>query len=161
MRIIREHSRFRATWDFLILGLIFVSCVAIPFHMAFSHKAYGLSSVLVYAIDLVFLFDIFLNSSTSYRRKGLEITDKKQIVNHYLRGLFAVDLLACLPLDALLLAFGDVQVANTSLVLILRLLRMLRIIRLYVILRRWEQPNWINPCMPFSSNHSTLVAIAV
>ena len=145
MKTIREHSRFRAAWDSLILVLIFVSCVAIPFQVAFRHRVFGLSSVLIYAIDALFLFDIFLNFHTSYRRKGLEVTDEKKIADHYLRRLFAVDLLACLPLDALLLAFGDLQVGNTSLVLILRLLRMLRILRLYVILRRWEQQNWINP----------------
>lgn len=125
--------------------LIFVSCVTIPFHVAFQHKVHGLSSFFVYLIDLVFMVDILLNFFTSYRRKGLEVLDQKRIANHYLKGLFIIDLLSCLPLDALLLSFSNVQAGNTSLVLILRLLRMLRIIRLYVILRRWEQQNWINP----------------
>ncbi len=145
MKTIREHSQFRVAWDLLILLLIFISCIVIPFQVAFRHKAVGVSSAFIYLIDLLFLIDIFFNFFTSFRRRGREITDRKRIGIHYLKTLFAFDLVASLPLDALFLMFGDFEVASTSFVLILRLLRLIRVIRLYVILRRWEQQNWMNP----------------
>jgi hypothetical protein len=117
----------------------------IPFQAAFRHQVLGLSSAFIYLIDLLFLVDIFFNFRTSFRQRGQEVTDLKRITGHYLKTLFAFDLAASLPLDALILILGDFQVANISFVLLLRLLRLIRVIRLYVILRRWELQNWMNP----------------
>ena len=145
MKIIRQNSRFRAMWDVVILILIFVSCTLIPFQAAFRHSVLGFSSCIIYLIDIFFLLGIFLNFFTSYRCRGLEITDKKKTAAHYLKTLFIFDLLASLPIDALFLVSGNTEVANIPIVLILRLFRLLRIIRLYVIFRRWESHSWINP----------------
>lgn len=145
MKVIRQNSRFRVTWDFLILILVFASCVLIPFQTAFRHSVLGFSTFIVYLIDLFFLLDIFFNFFTSYRYRGLEITNKQRTATHYLKTLFIFDLLACLPVDAIFLASGNAEFANIPIVLILRLFRLLRIIRLYAIFRRWESQNWINP----------------
>ena len=145
MKTIKQNSRLRVTWDFIILMLIFVSCALIPFQLAFRHGVLGFNMFVIYFIDLFFLLDIFFNFFTSYRHQGLEITDTKKTKTHYLKTLFLFDLLASLPIDAVFLVSGNAEVANIPIVLVIRLLRLLRIIRLYVIFRRWESQNWINP----------------
>jgi ion transport protein/cyclic nucleotide-binding protein len=144
MSIIKENSSFRIGWDVLILGLILISCVLIPYQVAFNHFAYKSGSELLYIIDFFFLIDIILNFKTSYRHQGSEIMDKKRISMRYLKSMFVVDLLANLPFDALFLAHQDILVFNVSLVLIFRLFRLLRIVRLFVIFRRWEEQSWTN-----------------
>jgi len=145
MRVVRENSIFRLTWDIFILVLIFASCTLIPFQLAFQHVVLRLSTAIVYIIDLFFLIDIFLNFFTSYRYQGTEVTDKNKIAAHYLKTFFAIDLIANLPIDILFLGSQDILIYNLSVVLILRLNRLLRIVRLYVIFRRWEIQSWINP----------------
>jgi voltage-gated potassium channel len=144
MGTIRENSNFRIGWDLLILALIIVSCLLIPFQIAFRHVTDWSGTEIVYLIDIFFLIDIFLNFFTSYRHKGAEITDRKQSSGHYLKTFFAVDLLANFPLDAFFLMFQDIQIYHVSLVLVLRLPRLLRIARLFVIFRRWEMQSWSN-----------------
>ena len=142
--LIDEHSRFRSVWDIVILVLIIVSCVLIPYQLAFQHEVRPLGSVIVYAIDLIFFVDILLNFRTTYRAHGIEITDPRKIRLHYLRTMFLVDLLATLPFDALLLTWPDVHVFSTSGVLILRMLRLLRVVRLIVIFTRWARQSSTN-----------------
>jgi len=100
MKSILENSRFRVFWDFLILVLILVSCLLIPFEIAFEHWVSWSRTVLLHLIDLVFFVDIFLNFITSYRSRGTEVTDLRKTASKYLKTFFAVDLLANLPLDA-------------------------------------------------------------
>jgi Ion transport protein/Cyclic nucleotide-binding domain len=105
------------------------------------------SSGLVYLIDLFFLVDILLNFVTTYRRAGLEITDRREVLRHYLRTMFPVDLVANLPLDAVLLVIAgrhELAPGAISAVLLLRLPRLLRVVRLFVILKRYQNQSWTN-----------------
>ena len=61
-----------------------------------------------------------------------------------MRTLFALDLLANIPLDIILLGIRGVNISSVSLVLVFRSLRLLRIVRLFVIFRRWEELSWMN-----------------
>jgi hypothetical protein len=142
--IIREDSRARTTWDLAILALIIASCVLVPYQVAFVHHVGLASSALIYLIDLFFLADIFFNFRTSYRHLGSDITDRGKIAQRYLRGLFAFDLLAAFPFDALLLGWAGFEINGVSIVLLLRLLRLLRVVRLFVIFRRWQRQSWTN-----------------
>jgi hypothetical protein len=143
LETIREDSRARTTWDLMILALIVFSCVLVPYQVAFVHRVSLAGSLLVYVIDLFFLLDIYLNFRTTYRYQGIDVDDRGRIARRYLRGLFAFDLLAALPLDALLLV-TDAEIGGVSVVLFLRLLRVLRVLRLFVIFRRWERQSWTN-----------------
>jgi hypothetical protein len=141
---ISESSRLRTGWDLLILVLVLLSCLLVPFQIAFRHQVNLAGSVLLYLIDLFFLLDIFLNFHTTFRRQGAEVTDPGEIARHYLGTLFLVDLLAALPFDALLLPWRGVEIGGVSVVLLARLLRLLRVVRLFAILRRWQRQNWTN-----------------
>lgn len=143
--MIRELSRLRVTWDALIIVLVFVTCTAIPFQFTYpgDFDFWPLSFWIL--IDIVFIVDVVLNFVTSYRSQGLEVTDRKSTVQHYLRGRFAIDLIANLPFGLILWLAGDPLVFGVSSVLLVRLLHVLRVNRMFVILRRWESLHWINP----------------
>ena len=144
MKVIREHSNFRISWDLLILILILISCGLIPFQIAFRHATSRLGTEIIYVIDFFFLIDILLNFFTSYRHQGVEITERHLTARHYLKHVFIVDLVANFPLDVLFLLFDDRQIYSISLILILRVFRLLRIVRLFVIFRRWQDLSWTN-----------------
>ena len=144
MSIIREDSRSRLVWDVLILGLIVVSCILPPYQAAFEHQVTFSGSLIVYLLDLVFLFDIFLNFRTSYRERGFEGTENRRSAQHYQHSMFPVDLVASLPIDALFLLCSDIPIYGVSLVLVLRQLRLLRVVRLFFLFHRWENRSGTN-----------------
>jgi hypothetical protein len=143
--IIREQSNLRLFWDVLILILIIVSCSLIPYQLAFVHLAERVNNGLMHFIGAVFLVDIGLNFMTSYRQGGSEVLDAKKIRQHYLKGLFTVDLVANLPLGLLLTFTGDFMVSGFSAILLVRMLGLLRLVRFLAILRRWEAFSWTHP----------------
>ena len=144
--MIKELSRTRLLWDSLILALIGISCVMVPYQFAFNQGDALSGFQIIYLIDLFFIADIFLNCCTTFRRHGVEVSDRSVCTRHYAGRLMVVDILGSLPLDLIAwVLIGNGQFLGGSMVLALRLLRLLRIVRLFVILRRWEAFNWSNP----------------
>ena len=142
MSPIEHGSRFRTSWGVLILLLALASCLLVPFQIAFAHQASWLGSLVIYTIDAFFFVDIYLNFRTTYQFQGETVRDRGRIRRHYLGTLFVVDLLASLPVDALLLPWRDFMVFGVSIALLLRLNRLLRAARLLTIFRRWERESW-------------------
>ena len=120
--MIKELSRTRLLWDSLILALILVSCVMVPYQFAFNQGSALSGFQVIYLIDLFFIIDIFLNCCTTFRRHGIEISDRPSCTKHYARRLMAVDILGSLPLDLVAWALiGNGQFLGGSLVLALLL----------------------------------------
>ena len=145
MGVIREQGKFRTRWDLIILVLIVASILIVPFQFAISHKVTVVGLLIIYFIDLFFVTDLFINSRTTFRVGGKESLDKSTLKRHYFRTSFGIDLLAALPLDAIFLIWSDLEISGIPVFLWLRLLRLLRIPHLFVILRRWQNQNWVNP----------------
>ncbi len=145
MKIIKEHGKFRTNWDILILILIVASIFIVPIQIAFRHEVTLFGSIIIYAIDLFFLIDIYLNSKTSFRAAGVEILDSSLISKHYYKTNFKIDLLAFLPIDLLFIFWPGFEFEGISIVIWLRVFRLLRIQHLFVILNRWQNHNWVNP----------------
>jgi hypothetical protein len=141
--VIPELSRFRLIWDCLILALVFVSCTAIPYQIAFSHGGQNTNLGVLYVIDAIFIVDIAFNFFTSYRSRGVEIFEPGLTVRRYLRAEFLIDAVANLPVLILPLLASDQFVFGLSLVAFFRLPQLMRIARLFVILKRWEAFSWI------------------
>jgi hypothetical protein len=142
--VLKEHSQLRMVWDLMMGVLILVTCVLVPYQIAFQHEVDLLGSIVIYSLDLIFLVDIILNFRTTYRHYGTEIEDRAMIRSHYLRTMFAIDLLATVPLDLLLLLSASSDTAVVSMVLFLRLFRLLRVVRLVVIFSRWMRQSSTN-----------------
>lgn len=144
MKVIKENSYLRNSWDLFVLILIVISCLVIPYQIAFKHSVSLYGSILIYIIDIFFFTDIFLNFYTSYRSQGSEVTELAKIKKQYIKSFFTIDLIANFPFDLLILAIHEITIYNVSIVLFLRLLRLLRIIRLFTIFNRWQELSWTN-----------------
>ena len=90
-------------------------------------------SVFNTALDVFFALDILVVFNTKIIVEGEEIDDRRQIALAYLKGYFTVDLLAALPVDAVLLTLEDKSYGGLfkplSLLKLLRLLRLIKVVR--------------------------------
>ena len=115
---IQPDSKVHVVWDVLaLLAIMYYSC-SCPIRLASYigsnslRSSYDLLFVLDYAIDFLFLLDLFLRlrvyAYVSYANGRNEvIMDRKQIQAQYIRSeWFAIDLLACIPWDIISLGTG-------------------------------------------------------
>ena len=120
---------FQVTWDWVILGLTFYTVVMVPFNLAVYRTSYTSTGDITFMVvdsivDIIFLIDIIFNFHTSFvGSDGAVIVDEAKIrsefsaqqtqgessnfsilpvkLGNYLRSGFAIDVMACLPYDAL------------------------------------------------------------
>ncbi|MFC2094198.1 ion transporter [Bacteroidota bacterium] len=144
MKLIQEDSKFRLSWDIFILILVLITCIIIPFQLAFAKSFFYTVTFLIYILDLLFILDIYLNFNTSFKRQGVEEKDRRIISKKYLKFNFYVDLLAVIPFELILLGNTDLEFLNVKLFLLLRIFRLFRIIKLFAIFNRWEKFIWTN-----------------
>ena len=145
--MIGAHSQFRLFWDVLIALLAFISCIFVSWQLVFNPGSGFQVWSFIYLIDLIFIIDIGLNFITSYRDKGVEVTEANKTVRRYSRTMLPFDVIANFPWEILLLFVGNQAWLGVPLLLWLRLPRFLRVIRLFAIFRNWESLSWINPGM--------------
>jgi ion transport protein/cyclic nucleotide-binding protein len=141
--VIKHNSKFRLFWDVLILAFTFISIFYVTYEAAFIQKVTYRGSIIIYSIDLFFLFTIWVNSRTSYKKLGGEITDVKQIKNNYIRHNFIWDVLCAFPFEILFL-FSSFHIYGLSIVLVIRLFRLIRLRYVYTLFRKWENQSWSN-----------------
>ncbi|EQC39651.1 hypothetical protein, variant 1 [Saprolegnia diclina VS20] len=99
--------------------------------------------VLNRLVDLCFLFDMLLRFFLMYRDEwsNIWIAQPTQIVRHYIKGWFAVDLVSVIPFDLINFFVGSSAVQQLRLMRVLRLLRLMKIIRVIQgtdMFTRWE-----------------------
>ncbi|MCX6224964.1 MAG: ion transporter [Bacteroidia bacterium] len=131
--MIKENSRFRNTWDVIVLIAIIASCIMIPLQTIYQDPALRIPVPLLYFIDGLLVIDIILNFFTSYRKWGFEIFDRKKIAIHYLKTLFVIDLIANIPL------IYQFNIDHAGFLQLLPLFRLLRLVRMIVILKRLDE----------------------
>lgn len=136
--MIRENSKFRFSWDILIIIVVIISSTLIPYQIVFNENISSSGKIILYLIDIIFIADIIFNFFTSYKYQGNEVLDRKKTIKKYLKSSFTIDLLANIPL---LYIFDNHEF---SFIYLLFLLRILRINRLFVILNRMERFSWVN-----------------
>lgn len=64
-------------------------------------------------VDIMFVFDIFINFRTTYvdEHKGEVVSDPARIAKHYLKGWFVIDVLAAVPFDLILFGIATDEVS--------------------------------------------------
>ena len=95
------------------------------------------------AIDILFMFDLFLSFNTGYITHANKlILDRRLIAMNYVRGWFVVDLAASVPFDLIIQAFESSNgssdnntAAATSLLKSFKLPRLLRLLKLMRLMR--------------------------
>ena len=129
-------SRFAAYWEGLMMLLAVATSFTLGFQAAF---LYGSSDLLIfhYAVDALFLLDMFLKFHTAYfDERGMLITHQRHTAWRYLQTNFWLDFIASLPLE-LLSVFSPAR--TMRLVCVLRINRALRAYRIIIYLSHLER----------------------
>ncbi|ESO02998.1 hypothetical protein HELRODRAFT_80870 [Helobdella robusta] len=147
--IILHYSPFKAVWDWITLLFVVYTAFLTPYITAFClNKDFSKSQLnldpslrLAYAetssvdplvivdviIDIVFLFDIFINFRTTFLLNGDVISDPQKIAINYIKSWFFIDAIAAIPFDLLL--FGSGTSSTTTIAGILKISRLIRLVR--------------------------------
>jgi voltage-gated potassium channel len=120
-------------WDLTVLLATVVLAILVPIEVVFETLDADWLMVVSGLISLVLAGDI----RKRLARDGSE----------YLRGWFAVDLLAAIPFDLLAEAPGIEASSAAGLIRFVGLLRVLRIARIFVLQREWRLRTSLNPAL--------------
>lgn len=139
--MIHPENKFKQIWNGLILLFTIFFAVEIPARLALGYKLEGPLLVLDWVITVCFLIDVVLNFFTAEYINGVLVKDRSAVAKTYLKGWFAVDFLAAIPLD--LIFVGSLAVLSDS-ARVLRLLRLARMARIAQFMRQLAQADIIN-----------------
>nr|XP_039267571.1 potassium voltage-gated channel subfamily H member 5-like isoform X1 [Styela clava] len=129
--IILHYSDFKTSWDWVVLTLTYYTAIVVPLVAAFHIKNRSKNWLIVDSlVDVFFILDVTVNFYTT--RAGSEgeiVTDLKTIRIKYLKSWFLLDLMTCIPYDAITLLFGDIE-ANAQLLGAMKVFRLFRLFRI-------------------------------
>jgi hypothetical protein len=141
-KILTPNGRFCQHWDVVMIAGILFTATITPFEVAFLKEDFSVDTLFVINrfVDLIFLFDIWVNFKLSYydKRHAMWVQEKRMIFRHYLRGWFTIDALSLFPFDLLSQIMGafSPNAANPfDKMKIIRLLKLLKLVKLVRILR--------------------------
>ena len=101
--LIYPENKFKGYWDLFMTFILLITCMETPYIIAFIPEEPMSLRIFNYAIDGLFFVDIIVIFNTVYYDNDITIIDNhKEIAINYLKGWFAVDLLAILPIDVIL-----------------------------------------------------------
>ncbi|EER16238.1 voltage and ligand gated potassium channel, putative [Perkinsus marinus ATCC 50983] len=129
--LVWPDSRFRRTWDIILLLLILYQAVTVPLLLAFPYihlsKGYELFEDVM---TMFFLLDVLANFCTGYQKpNGVIEMDAKHVALHYLKGWFLLDLVASFPYSWIITAAAGSDSAASRGPNLLRIIRLGRITR--------------------------------
>lgn len=148
--ILLHYCAFKKTWDSMILFLTFYTVIIVPYNLAINRPSQNYYSkdesvgllVIDSIVDIIFFIDIIFNFHTSFvSNTGEVITNEKKIRSHYLRSGFVIDLMACLPYDALN-AFSPNSSFYTHIFSILKVMRLFRLGRVARSIQRFLESSF-------------------
>lgn len=127
--ILSATSAVKLRWDLAVILMSLYSALFVPLELGFQIDQYEVVKVVDYCVNVLFALDIIVNFRSSYLNElNDEVKDAQHIAKRYLKSAFAFDLLACLPLDAILsLTNPD---TNPSTLRVLAMVKLIRLIRL-------------------------------
>ena len=120
--LLLPFGRIRVAWDLVMFVLVGYTAIVLPIQLAFStedHFPQALTD-FDYAVDFIFIFDIFLNFRTAFVENANLVIERKVIRQRYLRRWFAIDLAGSFPLDLVLRLFNGGSNSNTSFVTLIK-----------------------------------------
>ena len=101
-----KQPRFRY-WDFIILFLVIYNAISVPHEAAFIYVKSHVQDQAETVIDILFALDVVYTFRTAYMdEQGVMVRDGGKIAKNYMRRWFAIDLLASLPLDYIVVLLG-------------------------------------------------------
>ncbi|KAI8895533.1 hypothetical protein BC833DRAFT_622931 [Globomyces pollinis-pini] len=143
------NSPFLKKWDRLALILLLYTAVFTPYQTAYinsNHLEIDLLFCMDISVDLIFLYDIFIQMRTPFRdaTTGKLILDVKTISISYLSSWFPIDILSTLPFDLIAELFPksadeSATKGNLKIVRLIRLTRLLKLLRVFRASRKLKQ----------------------
>ncbi len=127
--MLHPEDRRRELWDIVVLITTVGGALIIPPSIIFGFALRPLIIVLNAVITAVFVFDIVLAFNTSFLSQGKVTDDRRLVASRYLRGSFALDLAAALPVWLIIIAVAPPASNPTYLLGLNVLLKLLRINR--------------------------------
>ena len=136
--ILMPNSELRKFWDITISMLVVYSLLVTPIQIAFQTKV-NMDNMAWFdlMVDFFFLLDIGINFRTAYYDEwGNLFVGTHEIAQHYLKGWFAIDLIAAIPVDLIALIIqGTGAQADSDTLQSLTLLKFYRIVRINKVIR--------------------------
>lgn len=134
--ILKYSDPMRERWDYSVMILSIYNSGWLPYEQAFIQPEHcvfsNLSTIeyMNYSIDVIFLIDIVFNFNTTYLdpETNEEKTKREEIFWNYLTGMFAIDLLATIPIYEFFCISLDGNVSKW--VQMLATLKLVRVFRL-------------------------------
>lgn len=133
MPLLSLGSRWKISWDVLIIIAIFASSLVIPYRLVSGEKQAGL---LYWLVTFLFIVDVAVNFHTEVKDGLVILTDRREIARYYLSSWFWVDLISALPLIPL---FGWVWGPQVSVLALVRLLKLVKVPKLFRALREFVE----------------------
>ena len=103
--ILSPNGSFRLVWDFFMAWLLSVMAFYIPYRVCL-HWEENEEDISIFIfesfVDALFAMDIILNFFTAYDENGDLVTHPKKIAWKYIKGFFAIDLVATIPFGYIL-----------------------------------------------------------
>lgn len=98
--IVSHNLEWKKRWDILICVFVLYNSFSIPYELAFTIGESEVIGGINWAVDSLFLIDIFVGFRTSFIDKdGKEVICGWKIASHYLHTSFLIDIIATVPID--------------------------------------------------------------
>ena len=101
--VILPFSRFRTSWDVLMLVLVLWTAVVLPFTLGFAVEPDPGVVILEICLDVLFIVDICLNFRTAYVQSSFLVVDRRAIRRNYVRHWLMVDAASSVPWEVIFL----------------------------------------------------------
>ena len=137
--LLNQSAIYMQAWDMLILLAMIFTVFVTPYEIAFLTDTtwsppVNLLITFVFACDIVKEF--FVPFQLSSKLGGAKVMSHKQIAVHYLRGSFALDVVATVPIDVFVgLASASEGESSATPLKMVRMVRLVRLARLGRLLR--------------------------
>eukprot|EP00854_Cymbomonas_tetramitiformis_P019048 gene19048-22775_t len=141
--MIHPNSKGKAYWDNLIIVVLLYTAYVVPYRLSFTPETRELSwEIVELVIDVLFAFDVAVNFRTCIMEDGRLIMEPIVVAKKYVKGWFAVDLIASIPWNLVIGTSANTTFSLTKVAALAklgRLLRMLRMLRMVKFLTKLAQ----------------------
>jgi len=117
--VFRPEHRYKSIWDFVVSMALVITCIVVPFRLAFYFFDDGnkskWSEYSDLFLDALFVLDILVSFNTGFidQKTFFLQSDRAKIVCNYLKSWFIIDLLAVIPFETIMKAFSQSDSAGS------------------------------------------------
>jgi len=128
--IIYPDSVLKKIWNVILAFLLLYTAIVMPVRLIFYEENSDLAwNIIERIIEALFMADVVVNFFSAYTDSEENlITNLKQIVLNYLKGWFALDVIACFPFE-LVTGSGSFFAQYNSALRLLRLPRLYKLVK--------------------------------